>query len=220
MGAIPDDSFYQDISIEIREALAEKLRLTYDEVAERHDTAIGFNQNTFSIGIYHVAAHQISLVEREYGLRLSVASRKPKFRVRAGEYTMACHRVGSSMGDNILYSFPRADSAAAEMVPQANPDQLALPFPGVDPDIGLQRSIILAHFGNHMEGFLKAYLCFPTKAFNGQIVAWGFVDPLLDSMAPGQVESGAGPEGIPPEEPVAEYQIHLKDREDRSAGAQ
>ncbi len=217
MGAVPDDSFYQSFSSEVRGALAAKLQLAYDEVAERHDTRIGFNENTFAISVYHVTAYQISLVETEFGRLVRVESRNPKFRFRVGEYVIACHRVGRAMGDNIGYSFPPSESAAAEMVPSTYPGQLALPFSNIDPDIGLQRSIVLAHFGNPMEGFIKAYLCFPTEALNGQIVAWGFVDPLLESMAPAEIKTPPTPGGLPPVEPVGEYQLRMKRRKGTSA---
>ena len=124
----PDCSFYRDFSPQVREAISDKLRVTYNEVAERHDPAVGFNENTFSIGIYHVAAHQHSLLQSEFESLLSVVSRNPKYRVRVGEYTIACHKVGSASGDNIMTAFPRANSAAAEMVPPIPPNQLSLAF--------------------------------------------------------------------------------------------
>ena len=219
MTARPDESFFDDFSLAVRQAMADKLRVTYDEVADRHDVAVGFNQNTFSIGIYHVAAHQIATLEQQLGGRLRVLTRSPKYRVRVGEFTMACHRVGSSMGDDIMQCFPRPGSAATEMVPQVDPSQLRFAFPDVDPAIGLQRSIVLAHFGNPIEGFLKAYLCFPTKQIDGQIVEWGFADPLLHDMA----DSLSGPRSsdthLPPEEVIEDYALELTEKAERDAGS-
>lgn len=181
----------------------------------------GFNDNTFAICVYHVLAYQISTLQIDFGDRLRVISRYPKFRFSVGEYTLACHKVGTSAADDIQECFPRPESAAGEMVPYyPDPRQLRLPSDDFDPGLELQRTLVLAHFGNPNDGMIKAYLCFPTRQSNGQVVEWGFTDPLVDAMPTSRprVQPDSRDTAGPPEETIGDFDLRLKGDEDRRAG--
>ena len=216
----PDESFYTAFNTGIRQSIANKLRTTYHIVGEGHDPQLGFNQNTYAIGIYHVAVFQLGSLASQFDGSLSMQSMNPKFRLGVGDYSLACHRVGGSMFDDIAYCFPSPESAAGEMVPKASPSQMELPFLDQPSTLGLQRSIVLAHFGNPNEGFLKAYLCFPTRQIGGRIVEWGFADPLTEDMPGANLAKPTIPTlDFPPEESIEEFKVTPINVEDSDVGA-
>jgi hypothetical protein len=179
------------------------LRRAYENACEFHDPAVGSNEQTFGFQLYFFAKHRLEEEANDSNGLLRIASTMPIFRLAAGEYELACHRVGRSAGENIWTSFPKNEGAAASMAM----DQY---LPGLAPDLRQAKKVVLAHLGNPEDGYGKSYLCIPTREADGKIVEWGYAQELDSSVMAQATEFAATPEH--PEEVISEPVLRKKDK--------
>ena len=89
--------------------------------------------------------------------------------LRHGEYEVRHHRVGDSVIDDILTSFPKGAKAIVEDVKE----QFSFEF--IKRDDVYKRHIVLAYMANPTQGLCKAYLAIPDRIENDKIEGWGKV---------------------------------------------
>lgn len=182
----PGAEFHNAFDPILQRRLVSALQRAYENACERHDSAVGSNEQTFGFCLYFFARHELGVAASESGGQIRVISTMPTFRLQVGYYEVACHRVGRTIGENIWTSFPKNDGAAATMaMDQYVPQYL----PGLEPDLQLAKKVVLAHLGNPEDGYAKSFLCIPTREQDGRIVEWGYAEELgaiepLPSAAP------------------------------------
>lgn len=163
LGPLFDATFMPDLN----NAIVRALERAYETACEHHVPERGGNEVTFGFTLYNYAVHELCGLA---GVVDSVAvnSRHPVFRLRVGQYELACHRVGNSERDNIWSSFPNNDGAVSTMFEE----QLWLPAVREHMHVEDARKLILAHLGNSEDGLRAVYLCVPGKTDSGRIIAW------------------------------------------------
>jgi len=110
METSPGELFERTFPASTTDRLVRCLRRAYATACEHHVPERGSNEVTFGINLYFHAVHEIcEEATREPDL-LDVTSRQPIFRLQAGAFELACHRVGLSERESIWTSF-RADEA-------------------------------------------------------------------------------------------------------------
>lgn len=219
METSPGELFERTFSASTTDRLVRSLRRAYATACEHHVPERGSNEVTFGINLYFHAVHEIcEEAAREPDL-LDVTSRQPIFRLQAGAFELACHRVGLSERESIWSSFPKNEGAACLMVEE----QLWLPGIDLAPrfDLAAARKLVLAHQGNADEGMRAAYLCIPGRTEGGRITGWVFARPLFradERRAPRESRPALLPEVVveapvvtrkrlPPPEVVAEQLV-------------
>ena len=197
----------------INGSLMSAIRRAYDTACEHYVPEHGSDETTFGFNLYAHAVHELAREAKRYPDVLVVASTKPRFRISASEYTLACHRVGRSEKQDIRSSFPQNDGAAPAMVEE----QLWLDGAGFKPEINVKkaRNLILAHLGNPEEGLRAVYLCIPDKTDKGRISSWAFTYLIwrADDEA-GTVRQNDNA-GLPPEVKVDAPAVVRKPKRDR-----
>jgi hypothetical protein len=155
---------------EVCASLVASLGDAYDTACEHHVPGRGGNEATFGVSLYHYAVHELCSQVVDFDF-MKVESRNPVFRLRVGEYLLACHRVGKTEKEDIWSAFPNNESAAPSMVEE----QLWLA--SVPRALGVEkaRKLILAHFGNPEDGFRAVYICVPGKEDSERINSWNAV---------------------------------------------
>lgn len=144
------------------------LSAAYDTACEHHVPKRGSTEQMFGFNLYGFAVHELALLAEAPNSGVQLTSRQPTFRLRAGEFEIACHRVGRRGTDDIAGCFPNNEGAVQEML------EVQLWLQGVDLGLEKARKIVLAHMGNHEDGFEAAYLCFPGKTNKEKISSWAY----------------------------------------------
>lgn len=166
MRSEPDEHFLWTFSTDVTGRLVDGLLRAYETASEQYVVARGSNAQTFGYTLYHFAVHELDLEAAESGGLIELLHRSPSFRLRVGEYRLACHRVGTHAFENIWSSFPSNDGAIRQMVDEPW-------FPGMEPTMSTARGVVIAHMGNQEDGLQAVYLCIPARERNGMIVEWG-----------------------------------------------
>jgi hypothetical protein len=166
----PGELFERTFAAEATAPLVRCLRRAYETACEHHVPQRGSNEVTFGINLYFHAVHELcQQADQSPGL-VTIPTRQPIFRMRMGEFELACHRVGLSERESIWTSFPKNEGAACLMVEE----QLWLPGLAPTFDLTRARKLILAHLGNADEGMRAVYLCIPGRTDSGRITSWVF----------------------------------------------
>ena len=202
MAQLPDDSFYSTFD-PLRDLLVEALDQAYETVSETHNPEAGFNARTFGFTVYEVGVHELTALAEANPDELSVSWTNQAFRLVAGPYEIAVHRVGSSADDDIRSSFPNNDGAVSSMV-------FADYLPGLEPDLTGARKVVLAHMGNPDDGLCAVYVCIPVRHdAAGHITEWGFTFEILRRTDECPVTTTESREQHP-EEVLEEVEVSLK----------
>lgn len=170
----PGSKFQETFSDEVTRAMVDALAAAYDRACDLHEPEWGCDEQSFGFLVYKFAVHALCEEFANEHDNTEVTNRLPAFRLRAGEYQLACHKVGHRAGDDIHSCFPGNDNAAPRMV------EGQLWLDGVDRDAGTTnleraRKLILAHLGNPEDGLQAVYLCFPRRTGNdGKISEWAY----------------------------------------------
>lgn len=171
MGDQPDPLFFKLFDNERTSLLLDCLEKGYATAQHGYKEAQsrGANQYTFGYDLYHYVVHEIKEGIQADPLGFQVVPEKNAllFRLKLGEFTLGCHRVGRTEADDINTHFPNNGGAILHMVP--NPY-----LPGLLPEVNQLRNVVLAHMGNPDDGLCAAYLCFPIQAEGGHISQWAY----------------------------------------------
>ena len=133
----------------------------------------GANQYVFGYDLYHYVVHELKqgVRAKPSGFEVLPAKEPLLFRLKLGEYTLACHRVGQTEDDDIKTHFPNNRGAILHMVPTPY-------LPGFKPEVSQLRNLVLAHMGNPDDGLCAAYLCFPIGTDQGRLSQWAYTHQL------------------------------------------
>lgn len=203
----PNEQFFQTFTDATIQGLVSALHRAYETARELHDPARGGNEQTFGFGLYNYAAHELSAEVKTLGELAKVETDRPCFRLRFGEFVVACHRVGRSAVQDIATCFPSNDGAAPALI------ERTLWFPGMEPQIHLARNLVLAHLGNPETGLEAAYLCMPSRKKQNRIAEWGYTHRIWisgDVIVPRPKPTATT---IVPEEIIDEPVVRRKERE-------
>ncbi len=209
MAQRPPDSFVRTFSPGLQKLLVGALARAYHAVARAHRLHPGFNERTFGFSVYEVGVHELSSIAEENADRLRVKWIEQAFRLIAGPYEVAYHKVGHSAHDDIRVSFPNNEGAVTSMV-------LASYLPGLEPDLSQATRVVLAHMGNPEEGLCAAYLCIPIgHDAAGRINEWGFTYEIFRKAGDGQSGSSesTGAPDFPPDEVIEQLRVTPRKRE-------
>lgn len=204
---------------EIVEALVGAVNHAYEVNYDRYDPSVGHDLMTFGLMLFKSRVHYIKHLAHKYDW-MRVAQIGPAFRFQIGEYTLASHRVGDSIDDDIESLFPRNQTAAWRLA-ERNRAQMNLPFPhesAPDTDDSACRSLILADVGNPTDGLCRLFLGIPSEISpERRISGWSTTHELWANEEVLYRGSGRNGTGRTPAEDVAPPTITLKDAADKSS---
>lgn len=149
---------------EIVDVLVGAVNHAYEVNYDRYDPSVGHDLMTFGLMLFKSRVHYIKLLSHKYDW-IRIVQIGPAFRFQIGDYTLASHRVGDSIDDDIENLFPRNQTAAWKLA-ERNRAQRKLPFPhedALDIDDSRCRSLILADVGNPTDGLCKLFLGIPSE---------------------------------------------------------
>jgi hypothetical protein len=182
------------------------LERAYDTACEHFVPGLGSNETTFGFNLYHHAAHELA-AEAKVLEGVKVASRNPRFRMTAGTYELACHRVGQSAKEDISVSFPNNEGAASTMVES----QLWLTGISKGRSLALARKVVIAHLGNAEDGLEAVYLCIPGATDKDRISEWAYSRLLWKRGDTARIPDSR-PMDFPPDEQVNVPVVRRKPR--------
>ena len=190
MGHQPDPLFFELLSEERKSLLLNCLESGYRTAQDCYEEARtrGANQYVFGYILYHYVVHELKqrVQAESSGFQVLPAKKPLLFRLKLGEFILACHRVGWSEEDDIKTHFPNNGGAILEMVPTEY-------LPGFKPEVSQLRNLVLAHMGNPDDGLCAAYLCFPIEAGGGHITQWAYTHELHRLRRPEALATLANP---------------------------
>jgi hypothetical protein len=149
---------------EVVDTLVGAVNHAYEVNYDRYDPSVGHDLMTFGLMLFKSRVHYIKQLAHKHDW-IQIVQIGPAFRFRIGEYTLASHRVGDSIDDEIENLFPRNQTAAWKLA-ERNRAQRKLPFPhedALDIDDSRCRSLILADVGNPTDGLCKLFLGIPSE---------------------------------------------------------
>lgn len=172
---------------------------SYQYASATHLTDAGSNDATFGFNLYWFNVHQFEMFAESAGVGIEVASTRPEFRLKIGDFWVACHRVGSSMADPIQHSFPRNPNGPGRLA-GLNAIQLCLDLP-IEDDPSVPSNLILAHMGNPDDGLQAIYVAVPVgTSAAGRVNEWRFTKLVWRADALKQVPDVPAPIDIRPPE--------------------
>jgi len=201
---------------EIIKYLVEALTEAYEVTDERYAPQYGHDAMTFGLMLYKSKVHFLKkLAEQHEWIR--IVNYGACFRFEINGYTLATHRIGDSVNEDVASLFPGNKTAAPKLATK-NKNQLLLPFPddgrqdGTDvyDDSGC-RNLILADIGNPEDGFCMLYLNVPIDVSpDGRVGKWGTTHLIWSSDEMLGGARGLGDNDRAPEETVVPPTITLK----------
>jgi hypothetical protein len=90
---------------EIVDTLVGAVNHAYEVNYDRYDPSVGHDLMTFGLMLFKSRVHYIKLLAHKHDW-IRVVQIGPAFRFQIGEYTLASHRVGDSIDDDIESLFP------------------------------------------------------------------------------------------------------------------
>jgi hypothetical protein len=198
------------------ELFVEALKTAYYWQCWAHATIPGHNAQMFGLGLYHLCAHHLELLEERTGQTIRLIQRYPSYIFRVGEFEVICLNVGERANANIYESFPNASNGGVH-------EAASLFLPGLQPDVTRARRFILAHLGNPTDGLGAVYLTVAARSGAGTGIEWVFAHRvyIADSTSPApttppatQVPPAAAAVGpshraLPAEVPVPDLDIEF-----------
>ncbi len=201
---------------EIIRCLVEALTEAYEVTDEHYAPQYGHDAMTFGLMLYKSKVYFLKkLAEQHEWLR--IVNYGACFRFEINGYTLATHRIGDSVNEDVASLFPGNKTAAPRLAAN-NKRQLLLPFPdngaryGADEyDDSICRSLILADIGNPEDGFCMLYLNVPIDVSpDGRVGKWGTTHLIWSNEMLGDAR-GLGDGDRAPEETVVPPTITLKE---------
>lgn len=206
----PGPVFSATFTPERQAILLAALQRGYRTAQEHHDPDRGGNESTFGYSLYHFNVHELTQAAASNpSLGMEVVFENQAFRLRAGKYLVACHRVGQFATDDIWTRFPENNGAAHRLVRRQGW------LPGMEPRIDAARSIVLAHLGNTDTGLEALHLCIPVAEDESRITEWGFAQEVWRIGA----SSAAGSRADAPQVPDETVQSPVVRRKAKETGA-
>lgn len=213
MNQTPPPSFFTTFDLPLQQLLVEAIARAYDGAREAYNTHPGHNELTFGLDVYELGVYELEEIAKTNTDRLRVSWQGQAFRLRAGPFELAYHKVGSSADADINTSFPNNNGAVTSMVNGASY------IPGLEPDLSQAFRIILAHLGNPEDGLGAVYLCFPVGNDEaGRINEWGYTKEIYRRGGVSPSADNAEATELAPEEVVEELEVRPRKR-DQESGA-
>jgi len=188
------------------------LKKAIETAREAHYPESGGNETTFGLGLYHYVVHELQIaLQRNRDLRIEVKWVNQAFRLCVGPYDVACHRVGSSAGENIWSCFPNPGASHGLVLDKGRHQWL----PGFEPSLVDLRAVVISYMCNVETGLEAVYLCIPTKQKGARITEWGYAEQIWareDELAATPSAERPVPRILPAEEHVDEPVVALKPR--------
>jgi hypothetical protein len=150
------------------DALVEAHRSAYDRAALQYSPEDGADAQLFGFTIYKYNTHRLAKLAKRPDLGIELRSTHPCFRLGVGPFTLASYPCGSSGDHDIEDSFPNNDAGAPALV---DVNQLCLEL---DFSRAVPRALVLAHFGNPVNGLEALYLAAPGSKEDGRISGWSW----------------------------------------------
>lgn len=204
-------------SLEIIRCLAEALTEAYEITDERYAPQYGHDAMTFGLMLYKSKVYFLNKLAEQYEW-IRIINHGACFRFEINGYTLATHRIGDSVNEDVAGLFPGNKTAAPRLAAN-NKKQLALPFPedvildgtNEHDDSGC-RNLILADIGNPEDGFCRLYLNVPIDVSpDGRVGKWGTTHLIWSSDEMLGRARGLGDADRAPEETVVPPTITLKE---------
>jgi len=208
MPSQPSNLFFDCFAEPVVGAFTVALQRAYETACEKHDPSRGSNEQTFGFDLYHFAAHELEREAERLGGVIEVEAGRPYFRLRVGQFRLACHRVGRSSAQDIAQCFPTNDGAARALI------ERQLWLPGMEPRVDLARNLVLAHLGNPEMGLEALYLCIPSREEKDKIAEWGYTHRLWATGEANAIRPRPMPTTVAPEEVIEEPIVRRKAREE------
>lgn len=206
----PGDVFFSTFTPSLNALLVDALAAAYETACEHHVPKSGSTEQMFGFNLYGFAVHELATAAKGSGDALRLKSRQPTFRLLAGDYEIACHRVGRHASDDIDGCFPNNEGAVQEM------HEVQLWLNGVDLGLEKARKIVLAHLGSDEDGFQAAYLCFPGATAKQKISSWAYSHPLwVKEQSATRTSANAAPL---PDEHIEEAKPRRRPKKDEGHG--
>jgi hypothetical protein len=164
---------------EIIRCLVEALTEAYEVTDERYAPHYGHDAMTFGLMLYKSKVYFLKNLAEQYKW-IRIINHGACFRFEINGYTLATHRIGDSVNEDVAGLFPGNKTAAPKLAAN-NKKQLVLPFPDVviqgeadEYDDSGCRNLILADIGNPDDGFCMLYLNVPIDVSpDGRVGKWG-----------------------------------------------
>lgn len=182
----------------VQTAIWDALRRAYELACENFKFG-NSNATTFGTDVYNFAVAHLAR-ESKHIPGLDLVRTTPTFRMQSNGILLACHKVGSTGNLDIWSSFPNNSGAAARLI-----EQQRIPnFPSELLQAKDDEGAVIAHFGNHITGFIGAYLCVPSDQSrkSGRITEWCYAAPITPMRT--------NVAKFPPEERIEDVQIQRK----------
>jgi len=142
----------------------EQLRRVYEIDSRAFDPLVGDNAQLFGFGIW---THAWFFIEQALaGIEgAAVTHREHSHQIRVGSLTIGVYKVGDS-ADESIDAVELDGSETKQSYPRRNAHQLKLfedEGEGDDPERAFSlHQLVIAHFGNHRDGFAAAWIGAPT----------------------------------------------------------
>ena len=199
------------------DAIGEELAVVYARNAQDHSEARGDNAQLFGQKIWHHGDFRIT-GRLEGEPQIAVVHSNGSYRIEIPPISLGVYKLGDTMDEDVHDRFPD-DSPTKRSYAERNRAQLRL-F-DLPPDTNLPsearyglNDLIVAHFGNPRDGFVKWYVGAPTTEDAGaRRWAWIQAQPL-----PAAVSQPAAPTTpVAPFDPQRAEPLEVRPRSKRQA---
>ena len=193
----------------VRCTIVDVLDEAYQLAGERCDEKIGCNGVTFGTDLYQFAKFRFQgCGDREAApITLGETSSDMELRLKVGEFTVACHRVGASATEDIAVCFPSSTGGPGRLA-RLNAVQLELPFEEAGDD-ALPHNVVIAHLGNPAHGLEAVYFAVPRSASeSGKVNGWAHTELIW--RWDGEDVQPVVTADLPPAVPIADTEVELR----------
>lgn len=193
-----------------RKGIVNALDQAYAVRSALHDPSIGDDNQSFGFLVYKSECYFLSRFVEEDGYEEGLSLFEPGqlFALQAGRFVLAPYRLPYRPWKGPEKVFPYNQNGAGFLA-QMNYERLRQVSMFSD-DHGPQVGIVIAHTGDSETGLQSVSLREPIEQMNGRITAWGHIERLWPDSED-DAEGGGGTPTFPPEEPISEPPIGLKE---------
>jgi len=196
-------------------AVLEQLRRVYDMDSRAFDPLVGDNAQLFGFGIWTHGWYFIeqALADVEGAI---VTHRDHSHQIRIGPLTTGVYKVGDTAEESID-AIELDGSETKQSYPRLNADQLAL-FDADGEGAARERAfslhhLVIAHYGNHRDGFAAAWIGAPTHDEQGRFKwAWRrrLDEPHSGDSATAPADGSPGPTPFT-DQPEPDFDLEIRD---------
>lgn len=204
------DSFQKTFSAEVKKHIVETLSKAVSSACENYDPEKGSNGVTFGVDTYQFGIYEFTKLASAFPKFFSVDRSGNLFRLKIGDFIIACHRVGSSESEDINSSFPNSECSAHRMVSS----QLFLP--GLEPDLTQAKQFVLSHFANSYDGLCAVYICLPKATDGNQISEWAHTHLIWQLDRTNTTAATLKTDELPSPEKVLDFSLRRKKKKDEN----